>query len=52
MNVAVPARNTFLPRAAPASNLYEYVRCNMSELNTPLRVVLEIDVPGDCVRDD
>lgn len=52
MNEPVPARNTFLPRAAPASNLYEYVRFNMSELNTPHRVVPEIDIPGDCVRDD
>ena len=42
MNVAVPARNTFLTRAAPASNLYEYVRFNMSELSTPHRVVLEV----------
>jgi predicted DNA-binding transcriptional regulator YafY len=46
----VLARNTFSPRTAPASNLYEYVRFNMSEPDATHRVVIEIDVAGDQVR--
>jgi predicted DNA-binding transcriptional regulator YafY len=45
------ARNTFLPRPPPASDLYEYVRFDMSKLDAAHRIVLEIDVPGDEVRD-
>ena len=45
------ARNTFAPRPAPASDLYEYVRFNMSELSRPHRVVVEVEVPGALVRD-
>ncbi len=51
MSEPVPARNTFTPRPAPASNLYEYVRFNMSELSTRHSVVIEADVPGDHIRD-
>ena len=46
-----PGRNAFPARTAPASNLYDYVRFNMSELDARHRVVLEIDAPGDRVRD-
>jgi predicted DNA-binding transcriptional regulator YafY len=51
MSDPVPARNTFVPRPPPATNLYEYVRFNMSELTTSYRVVVEIDMPGDHIRD-
>ena len=51
MDEPVPARNTFPTRAAPARNLQDYVRFNMSERNARHRVVLEVDVPGDRVRD-
>jgi predicted DNA-binding transcriptional regulator YafY len=46
----IPARNTFTPRPAPASNLSEYVRFNMSEPKPQHIVVVEIDVPGDDIR--
>ena len=46
----VAARNTFPPRPAPASDLFEYVRFNMSELITRHRVIVDIDLPGDQVR--
>ena len=52
MNEPVPARNTFVPRPAPASDLYEYVRFAMRALNTLHRIVLEVDVPGERVRDE
>ena len=51
MDEPVPARNTFPTRAAPARNLHDYVRFNISERNARHRVVLEVDVRGDRVRD-
>jgi predicted DNA-binding transcriptional regulator YafY len=50
MSNPVPARNTFAPRNAPASNLAEYVRFNMSELVTHHTVIIEIELPGDTLR--
>lgn len=46
----VPARNAFPSRTPPASDLAEYVRFNMSELNPSHRVVIEIEAPGDQLR--
>ncbi len=51
MSAPTPARNTFPPRPAPASNLYDYVRFHLSELHRPHRVVVDVDVPGRRVRD-
>ncbi len=51
MREPVPARNTFEPRTPPASNLYDYVRFNMSELAALHQIVVEVEVPGDQLRD-
>jgi predicted DNA-binding transcriptional regulator YafY len=52
MNDPVPARNTFTPRPPPASDLYEYVRFNMTEPNPHHQVVIETDLPGQRIRDE
>lgn len=51
MDRPVPARNTFPPRRPPAGDLYEYVRFKMLELQTPHRIVIEIERPGEQLRD-
>jgi predicted DNA-binding transcriptional regulator YafY len=52
MSNPVPARNTFTPRPAPATDLYEYVRFDMSEPNPRHQVVVDIDLPGQHIRDE
>lgn len=46
-----PGRNSFTPRPAPAEDLTEYVRFNMSATNPTHQVVIEIDLPADHIRD-
>jgi predicted DNA-binding transcriptional regulator YafY len=50
MEGPVPARNRFEPRRPPATDLHEYVRRNLRELTSPIRVVLEVEVAGSEVR--
>lgn len=50
MSNPVLARNTFQPRAAPADNMREYIRFNMSSTSQPYQVVIEVELPGDQVR--
>lgn len=50
MTNTVAARNSFPPRPAPAADLFEYVRFNMSELITRHRVIMHIDLPANQVR--
>jgi len=47
-----PARNTFVPRQPPADDLSEYVRLGMREMQATHRVIVEIDLAGEAVRDD
>src|SRR4051794_38312859 len=42
MTDAVPARNAFVPRPPPASDLYEYVRTHMRDISATVRVVVEV----------
>jgi predicted DNA-binding transcriptional regulator YafY len=50
MTEPVPSRNTFEPRPPPATDLYEFVRLNMSEPNAHHQVLIEIDLPANDVR--
>lgn len=50
MREPVPARNSFVPRPPPATNLAEFVRFDMSARNPSHRVVIDVDLPGAEVR--
>lgn len=45
------ARNRFAPRPPPAADLSEYVGLRMRDLQVAHRVIVEIEVAGDQVRD-
>lgn len=50
MEGPVPARNRFEPRNAPAKDLHGFVQRNLRELFSPIRVIVEVEVPGSEVR--
>jgi predicted DNA-binding transcriptional regulator YafY len=50
MEGPVPARNRFEPRKPPAKDLHEYVRRNLRDLVSPIRIVIEVEVAGSEVR--
>ncbi len=52
MTEPVPARNTFTPRTPPATDLYEYVRFSMRELNPQHHIIIDIDLPADQIRSE
>ncbi|WP_420450250.1 helix-turn-helix transcriptional regulator [Ilumatobacter sp.] len=51
IDAPVPGRNHFTPRPPPAADLAEYVRFDMSADHPVHRVVIEIDLPADDVRE-